>query len=583
MNRRRFVIGTAAIAGAGIAFSSDGCSGIGGGSGGGVPNIPGLGYTLNVGYSTNTIGGYTMRTRTYNGLTYGPTLETTPGSTLTITVNNHLPPNPPQVVPQGHTHVVPKYASMEEMMMRKPSGKQIANGTVDPMNNPHSFNTTNLHVHGIQTIPHLYDPIGTSDPMSKMIAIEPGESRTYSFPIPADHPSGLFWYHPHHHGSTDVQVSGGMAGLLVVRGAIDQVPEIAAAREIFFVVQSLQVNGPNASGVYSYDPVAYAPGTDPNAYDNVNNAMITVNGQGVFWLNQNTSTGTQLAPPTFTMAPGEVVRLRMLNGTNDMHLPFVFPGMNCNLIAFDGVNFTAPIPTPLNFNGAITQFNLNANNTNVLSTAPGNRIEMLLQAPTTPGTYTLSVVAQSGIEATLPAFNLATFVVAGSPKPMALPTTLPQPTREYPLIADGELVNKRTLQFHQSITQPPGFAVLLTGFWPWINNALFDEMSVNYNLGLGTAEEWTIINQTSCGHPFHLHGNSFELIEINGVPVPPSFWDTFMVPPAQAASGGALDGLTPAGSIKIRIRFKGWPGKTVFHCHILNHEDTGMMNNILLS
>ena len=76
-----------------------------------------------------------------------------------------------------------------------------------------------------------------------MIQVQPGQTYSYDFPIPPDHPSGLHWYHPHNHGSTDVQVSNGMAGLvIVVRGPIDQVPEIKAAREIFMVVQTLDVN-----------------------------------------------------------------------------------------------------------------------------------------------------------------------------------------------------------------------------------------------------------------------------------------------------------------------------------------------------
>ena len=109
-------------------------------------------------------------------------------------------------------------------------------------------------------------------------------------------------------------------------------------------------------------------------------------------------------------------------------------------------------------------------------------------------------------------------------------------------------------------------------------------MNVSASPAVNTAEEWTIINGTTCGHPFHIHVNSFELIEVNGVPVPPSIWDTFMVPPAQAMqSGASFDGYTPQGQIKIRLRFKQWRGKSVFHCHILPHEDTGMMNNILIT
>jgi len=259
--------------------------------------------------------------------------------------------------------------------------------------------------------------------------------------------------------------------------------------------------------------------------------------------------------------------------------------MNCYVIANDGINFPAPVKKTFDFAGTVTQFNLSDPNTNVLSTAPGNRVELLIQAPATPGTYTLSVAPQSGIEGPLGAFNLASFVVSGTPVSMSIPASLPLPTREYPAIPDSEIVRRRTIQFHESGTQPPGFATVLTGFYVWVDTALFDEMTNNFPLSLGTAEEWTLINKTACGHPFHIHVNSFQVMEINGVPVStPQFQDTFMIPPAQSASmGNMVDGLTPQGSIKIRMRINHWTEKAVYHCHILTHADTGMMANILIS
>src|SRR5208283_276313 len=102
----------------------------------------------------------------------GPMLEANPGGTLSVTVSNQLPPNPPQSVPDArHGISVPTYSGMENLMRRKPTGRRFVTAPVDPMNNPNDFNTTNLHVHGIQTVPHLYNPIGTSNPMAEMIAI----------------------------------------------------------------------------------------------------------------------------------------------------------------------------------------------------------------------------------------------------------------------------------------------------------------------------------------------------------------------------------------------------------------------------
>lgn len=571
----------AAATAAGAAALIPACSKLTGGS-----FVPGnSNYVLHVRYATNTIGGKTFHTRTYNGTVPGPIFETHPGDTLTVTVVNELPPNPAATLPPSGAHVVPKFGSMEHFMSGKAMGTQTTVGAIDPMNNPHQFNTTNLHVHGIQTIPHLYEPIGTSNPAAEMIAIEPGSSYTYHFPIPPDHPSGLYWFHPHHHGATDVQVAGGMAGLIVVRGPIDTVPEIAAAREMFLVVQTLEVNA-MPDGTYAWEPVAYQSPSSGGYNNQPNYNMMTVNGTGIMWTNNNTGVNTQLNVPQFTMQPGEVVRLRILNGTNAWSLPLVFSGMECYVIAFDGVNLPAPIPMTLDFTGQVTPLNI-ATGTNFLSTASGNRVELLIRAPKTPGTYTLASASQTGISFTSNSFPLAQFTVSGAPVTMNIPASLPLPTREYPAIADSEIVARKTVQFHQSGTQPPGFPSILTGFWVWIDDAIFDEMSVDpkYMLKTGTAEEWTILNHTTCGHPFHIHTNSFEVIEVNGTSVPPSIWDTFLVPPAQVLNPPAppFDGFNPPGSIKIRLRFKEWTGKTVFHCHILTHEDTGMMKNILLT
>lgn len=92
MNRRHFVIGGAAATGAGAALLAEGCGGL---KSLGPLNPLGGGYTLNVGYATTSFGSRTLHTRTYNGSTAGPTLEASPGGILRITVNNHLPPNPP--------------------------------------------------------------------------------------------------------------------------------------------------------------------------------------------------------------------------------------------------------------------------------------------------------------------------------------------------------------------------------------------------------------------------------------------------------------------------------------------------------
>ena len=563
MNRRRFLIGTAGAAAVATALA-EGCAS---NSIFSKPNGGGSSYTLTVGYLDTTVAGHRLHVRTYNGSTVGPTLDAYPGQPLSINIVNTLPPNPPASVPKGaFRRVDTQGQSMSSVMRRRqPLAFTTSSAPIDPMNNPHLFNTTNLHVHGIQTIPHLFEPLGTSNPEASMISIEPGQSYQYVFPIPVDHPSGLYWYHPHHHGCTDVQVASGMAGLIVMHGPIDQVPEIAAARDVILAVQSLNLNPSTTDPtLLEYEPIAYQP--PPLGYNNFTDySLFTVNGQGVSFADNNTNVYTPIMPYQIAMRPGEVIRLRVLNGTNALILPLALPGCEMHVIAFDGINFLAPFEIAQDGTTLATPENMNGNSFAFLS--PANRFEFLIRAPQTPGTYTLSSLANNGISFQNPQIDLAQFVVAGTPTTMNIPTSLPMPTREYPLIPDSEIVARRTITFSEG-----NDATLLTGFGFFIDNRLYDETEVNYTVQSGTAEEWTVVNTSNETHPFHLHENSFEVVGLNGTPVEMGFWDTFALPPATSGNG----------SITIRVRFKGQPGKTVFHCHILTHEDTGMMQNLLM-
>ncbi len=565
MSRRRFIAGTAAVAGTASLPALEGCNGSS------TLAIPAAGteYTLVVGYATTRLGRFTLRTRTYDGKTVGPTLETSPGATLRVRIVNTLPPNPPVRVPQGAVRI-PQVSGMSSMHARTATTVTAAAAGLNLMNNPHSFNTTNLHVHGIQTTPHLFEPFGTSNPSAMMIAIEPGESYSYAFPIPPNHPSGLFWYHPHHHGATDVQVSGGMAGLIVVRGPIDAVPEIAAAREILMAIQTIQVNPSTTKpGTYDYEPVAYQP--PPPSGDGYTLgpafAFVTVNGRLVSVNDGNANTWTPSTPPSYALQPGEVVRLRILNGTNFLILPLTLPGTDVFVIGRDGINTLTPEPIASQSPLGTTVSAATANDGNSILLCPGGRAELLVRAPQKPGSYSLAALATSDVSfMPFPQIVLATFVVGGTPRSMAIPATLPVPAREYPRIADSEIVARRVVTFAENAPATD----VLTGVDFWVNGRLYDEMRIDARPRLGTAEEWTLVNTSTESHPFHIHVNSFEIVSIGGVaPGVTTFGDTVLMP--------------PNGKTVIRLRFKEFAGKSVYHCHILPHEDTGMMGNILLS
>lgn len=466
MNRRRFVItGLSAVAAGGVAVAA--CSSRGGlnallpGSSQSATRRASSGATvLNPQYALVTLGGYKLHVRTYDGKTVGPTIETQPGATLAVRIVNQLPPNPKSTVPRGPVDIPVVTNSMQAMNPRYRGPLVRSSESADQMNDPHDFNTTNLHVHGIQTVPHLFQPVGISNPAAEMIAVEPGQTYDYRFPIPSNHPSGLHWYHPHHHGSTDVQVSGGMAGLIVVRGPIDEVPEIKAAREIFLAIQSLEVNeSKTIPGAYDREYVAYKSSNDCGYQLDADYAMMTTNGEAIAWYNVNKGTATPVGtPPHYSVAPGEVVRLRLLNGTDFAPLMLALPGFSAWEIGFYGINLLQATYKDMSGNGTSLVTPLNLFTAPIRFAFTGNRIELLLKAPATPGTYTLRSLASAGFSGNIPALNLAPFSVSGAPVIMNVPTTLPTPAREYPIITSQDVKVQRTFVFNEGACKQ-----LLTG------------------------------------------------------------------------------------------------------------------------
>jgi suppressor of ftsI len=148
---------------------------------------------------------------------------------------------------------------------------------------------------------------------------------------------------------------------------------------------------------------------------------------------------------------------------------------------------------------------------------------------------------------------------------MEIPSQLPTPSREYPLIQDSEIATRRTIKF----TMQTGSKSILSGIEFLINGRLYQETRVDTNVKLGTCEEWTLANDSDGIHPFHMHVNSFEVI---GTPWDRKYHrlhDTIWLP--------------PFSKTMMRVRYKKWKGKSVYHCHILPHEDTAMIANFLIS
>src|SRR3984957_15027016 len=142
-----------------------------------------------------------VRTYTYDGVVPSYTWDIDPGDTIRVHLRNRLPP------------------------------LHMKHGRVD---RPHEWTPTNLHTHGLHV-----SPSGNADNI--FLVIPPGRDHDLEVPVPADHTGGMFWYHPHHHGGVTQSLRAGMAGALIVRGDIDRVPEVRAAKEKIMIVQALEL------------------------------------------------------------------------------------------------------------------------------------------------------------------------------------------------------------------------------------------------------------------------------------------------------------------------------------------------------
>ena len=440
-----------------------------------------LNTSLRCAYAYRDIGGTRLYLRSYEG-GLAPTLRMKPGETLKIRLINDLPPN-------------------RDILPGNPSY-------------PHQLNSTNLHFHGAHC-----SPSGIAD--NVMRSMGPGNSYDIEISLPADHTSGTYWYHPHHHGSADVQVASGMVGAIIVEGDFADVPEIARARDRVMLLTQI---------VFDAFYMVEDFGT---LFPETATRFLAINGQ---------------RRPTIDMRPGEVQRWRLVGSQYQDNMLLELDQHRLNLIACDGI--------PL---GAMQE-------TTQLLIAPGQRADVLVQAGG-PGTYELNALPFDQGHPS-PTGPLARVVVAGEKLPMKLPAALPKPPLE--TIRDSEITGRRTLVL--GATAPEND---VAGHWQEysfnVDGNVFDASRIDQRVRLGAVEEWTIRNtHAHDDHVFHIHTNPFQVIEVSGEPQADRPWrDTAIVP--RPAKGG---------SIVIRSRFLDYTGVFMMHCHMMNHEEMGMMQAV---
>ena len=435
-----------------------------------------LDVTLVAEASTVVFGEGSRWALTYNGGSPGPTLRIRPGDVLTVTLENHLD------------------------------------------------QATNLHTHGLHVSPE-----GDSD--NVFVMVEPGGRRTYRYVIPEDHPSGTFWYHPHHHGTVAEQVFGGLAGAILVEGDLDRQSALADAVERVFVLSDPIIGA--TAGVLGASMMDTLMGREGDA--------VLVNG---------------VANPTISATAGTLEHWRIINASPSRYYALGVTGSELHLVGTDGGRLAVP------------------SQVDELLLVPGERAEVLVPI-SSAGTVTLRTRpvdrggmgmmgnggGMGGMGRTIgqdqAELVIATVVAAGADQAApAVPAQLGASEDLADLRPDGE----RRLSLAMGGDMGMGGAAFT------IDGRAFDPGRVDTSVRVGTVEDWVISNTSAMDHPFHLHVWPFQVLD-DGSGRPVTGWkDTVNVPAGR--------------TVRVRVRFSDYVGRSVYHCHILDHEDQGMMGVI---
>jgi FtsP/CotA-like multicopper oxidase with cupredoxin domain len=483
-----------------------------------------------------------------------PLLRLKPGDQLILNLKNELTlPLPDPVIPMGPHHNHPA--------MRGACG----GGEMTSL-------STNLHFHGL-TIP----PVCHEDDALTTLVPSHGPTFEYRFRIPEDEAPGLYWYHPHVHGYTSPQVLGGASGGLLVEGIERANPKVAGLPERVFVIRDQDLLNPNAQ---------------PLGAANQPHVSVIRDNEGDV-MNMGTDGGTpakdlsinfvpvafpQYAPAIIPIKPMERQLWRVLNASSltylDLKVLLKGTPQTLGVVSLDGVPINE---RDMAGNRIIWE-------THILM-PPAGRVEFIVKGPPAgaSASFVTGKVDTGPAGENDPTRPLATLVATpDAPEPrrklQAAPTILPASKTAW--LGDVKPVGERKLYFSEKAqdptnpASPTAFFITVEGQTP----APFDPSATSPNITVhqGDVEDWTIENRTQEVHAFHIHQTHFMLLEWNGVPVyEPFLRDTINVTYWDGKS-------RQYPSIKLRMDFRdpNIVGTFLYHCHLLEHEDGGMMGTI---
>jgi FtsP/CotA-like multicopper oxidase with cupredoxin domain len=444
------------------------------------------------------------------------------------------------------------------------SGNPCTSGVMSPV-------STNLHFHGL-TIP----PVCHQDDVMKT-SVQPGDAPfEYRFRIPDDEPPGLYWYHPHIHGFSKEQLLGGASGAMIVEGIERAKKAAAGLPERVFIIRDQDLMNPNAPPAKS-EPVVPKFMIDRDG-DAANNGTGFGKPAKDLSINYVPVPYPDYPPATIEMKPGERQLWRVLNASaiTYLNLAVLFNRVpqSLGLVALDGV--------PMNLNDAEKD---SVDPQTHIGLPPGARVEFIVTGPPEGETGLLVTrTVDTGPGGENDPNRMLAKIVGSSDAPesrsrlQSSPGPLP-PTSETWLGAVLP-VRVRHLYFSEKLIDPNDptsaveFYLTVDGEEP----KMFDMSSEVPNIiaQQGTVEDWIIENRSRELHAFHIHQLHFLLLDYSGRQVNEDFLrDTVNVP---YYDGRSLS--YPSVRLRMDFRDRNSVGTFVYHCHLLEHEDKGMMGSI---
>jgi FtsP/CotA-like multicopper oxidase with cupredoxin domain len=412
---------------------------------------------------------------------------------------------------------------------------------------------SNMHFHGLTSSPNA-----PGDDVITTLAA-PGTSLEYRVVINTDQPPGLYWYHAHPHGLSSWEVGNGMAGAIVIEGIANEVPSVAGLRERVIVLSDIPTDPSFAAGedserrkVESIRAHAVHPSDDDgggNPCRAETTAVPMING---------------IPMASIGIKPGERELFRVVNVAGHRHFDIAVDGQQLVLVAQDGV----PIR---DYAGAPESLSVSH-----LVIPPGGRSEFVVTGTAAPQAL-VSNCYNSG-----PAGDADPAIVLGT---LVDDSTNPNAVRPAVRVRGRLAVMREPLLYRQPL--PPPVAKHTIHFQEDANGFYLDGKQYSATAPpaivskAGTVEEWTLENDTDEVHDFHIHQVHFIVVSVNGAPVPNPHWlDSYdIIPQGHGVSGQHIPSLT---KVLLDFRDPVIRGTFVYHCHILDHEDGGMMAKILV-